>query len=270
MGQELSGKVAVVTGGAKGIGRATVELFVAEGASVVIADVDDDHGEALAAELGERAAFQHTDTGDRDSMRAAIATAVDHFGGLHVMYNNAGISGVPRRFLKDSLDDFERVIAVDLLGVMVGCQAAARHMAEHGGGSIINTTSIAGLTPGSGVTAYRVAKAGVIHLTRCLSIDLAEHGIRVNCVAPANIPTGINAQFDIDRTIQLTQPLQRVGSPSDAAQAVLFLAGDRSAQITGVVLPVDGGTSVGPPVSRLREVMNVRRPSVSPQTPDGS
>lgn len=259
MAGELAGKVAIVTGGANGIGRATVELFVAEGARVVIADLDEERGAALASELGETAAFHRTDVADRASIEDMVGFAVAHFGGLHVMFNNAGISGIPRRFLKDDLDDFEQVIAIDLLGIMVGSQVAAKHMVAGGdGGVIINTTSLAGITPGAGVISYRVAKAGVVHFTRCLAIELAEHGIRVNCVAPANIPTAINAQFDIERTVQLTQPLQRLGSPDDVANAVLYLVSDRAAQVTGMILPVDGGTSVGPPVRRLRDVMNVQ------------
>lgn len=260
MSGDLDGKVAVVTGGANGIGRATVELFTAEGAAVVIADLDETAGEALSSELGERVAFHRTDVGDRGSIQSLIDFAVERFGAVDVMYNNAGISGVPRRFLSDTLADFEKVIAVDLLGYMVGSQAAARQMVEQGrGGVIINTASLAGITPGAGVMTYRVAKAGVIHFTRCLALELAEHGIRVNAVAPANIQTAINAQFDMSRTIEMTQPLARHGTPDDAAQAALYLASDRASQVTGMVLPVDGGTSVGTPVHRMREVMGPKR-----------
>jgi NAD(P)-dependent dehydrogenase (short-subunit alcohol dehydrogenase family) len=259
-GGDLHGKVAVVTGGANGIGRATVELFVREGARVVIADLDDAAGETLAAELGASAAFHHTDMGDRSSIDALIEFAVSRFGGVHVMYNNAGIPGVPRRFMADTLADFEQVIGIDLLGYMLGSQAAARQMIQQGdGGVIVNTASLAGITPGAGVISYRVAKAGVIHFTRCLALELAEHGIRVNAVAPANIQTAMNAQFDMSRTIEMTQPLARAGTPDDAAQAVLYLASDRAAQVTGMVLPVDGGTSVGIPVHRMREIMGAKK-----------
>jgi len=262
---ELAGRVAIVTGGANGIGRAAVELFVAEGAQVAIADLDEPAGEALAAQLGPAAAFVRTDVGDRASIEALVATTVERFGGLHVMYNNAGISGTPRRFLKDTLADFDQVIGVSLRGAMLGSQAAALQMVDQGGGGVIvNTASLAGLTPGAGVMSYRVAKAGVIHFTKCLALELAEHGIRVNAVAPANIPTAINAQFDMSRTIEMTQPLPRQGSPEDAAQAVLYLASDRAAQVTGMVLPVDGGTSVGIPVQRMAEIMSPRQPPTAP------
>ena len=244
---ELAGKVAIVTGGAGGIGRGIVERLVEEGADVVIADVDAERGEASAAELGAKAAFKQTDVGDADQVQAAIDFAVERFGGLHVMCNNAGIGGLRRRFLEDRLEDFDAMMRVNVYGVMIGCQRAARHMAEHGGGSIINTTSIGGINAGPGLITYRAGKAAVVHLTRCAAIDVAEHGIRVNCVAPAHIPTDINATYDQGAIVRAMQPLQRIGSPADVANAVLFLASDRSAQVTGIVLPVDGGTTAGPP-----------------------
>src|SRR5262245_61672376 len=149
MGRELEGKVAIVTGGAGGIGRATVELFVEEGARVVIADVEAARGEELAAKLGPAAAFQRTDVADARQVQKLVDFAVARFGGLHVMFNNAGIGGAFRRFLDDDLADFERVMAVNLLGVMVGSQCAARQMAKGGGGAIVNTTSIGGINAGS-------------------------------------------------------------------------------------------------------------------------
>src|SRR5262245_39241648 len=254
MAQELSGRVAIVTGGANGLGRATAELFVEEGAQVVIADVDTERGEEVARTLGGAAAFKRTDVASADEIQALVDFAVARFGGLHVMFNNAGISGSMRlRFLDDEMQDFQRVMAVNLFGVMVGCQRAARHMAKHGGGSIINTSSIAGINAGGGVMAYRASKAAVIHFTRSLAIDLAEHGIRVNCIAPGLIPTGI-ASFDRAPVMQVSQPLKRQGQPRDVANAALFLASDRSAQTTGMVLPVDGGTTVGAPVHRVLEI----------------
>jgi NAD(P)-dependent dehydrogenase (short-subunit alcohol dehydrogenase family) len=155
--------------------------------------------------------------------------------------------------------DAQQVLAVDLLAALHGSQAAAHRMIDQGhGGSIVNIASLAGITPGAGLIAYRAAKAGLIHATRCLALELAEHGIRINAVAPANIETAINAGFDMGRTIEMTQPLARHGKPTDAAEAVLFLVGRRAEQITGTVLPVDGGTSVGIPVQRMREIMTIR------------
>lgn len=251
---DLEGKVAIVTGGASGIGRGIVECFTAAGANVVIADVNDDAGTALAAEIGDAVAFQHTDVADAGEIQACVGVAVERFGGLHVMCNNAGVGGSMKRFLDDDFADFDRTMAVNVLGVMVGCQRAARHMKEHGGGAIVNTTSIGGINAGPGVTAYRASKAAVIHLTRSLAVELAQHDIRVNCVAPAHIPTAINAAFDQSLLVRAMQPLQRVGSPRDVAEAVLYLASDRAAQVTGVVLPVDGGTTAGPPPRSLKEL----------------
>jgi NAD(P)-dependent dehydrogenase (short-subunit alcohol dehydrogenase family) len=254
MGSELAGKVAIVTGGAGGIGRGIVEAFVEEEAQVVVADVDVDRGEQLASELGGAVAFQRADVGEAEQVQAAVDFAVERFGGLHVMCNNAGIGGPHRRFLDDDLDGFESLMRVNVPGVMVGCQRAARHMATHGGGSIINTTSIGGINAGGGLMTYRATKAAVVHLTRCIAIDVAEHGVRVNCVAPAHIPTEINTSFDQTKIVRLMQPLQRIGSPSDVANAVVYLASDRSAQVTGIVLPVDGGTTAGRPMPRPEDV----------------
>jgi NAD(P)-dependent dehydrogenase (short-subunit alcohol dehydrogenase family) len=254
MGRELAGKVAVVSGGASGIGRATAELFVQEGAHVVIGDVDADKGADLAAVLGPGAAFKRTDVADAAQVQDLVDFTVERFGGLDVMFNNAGIGSPMTRFLRDDLSDFARVMNVNLLGVMVGSQRAARHMASHGGGSIINNSSIAGINPGPGVTTYRASKAAVIHFSRSIAIDLAQHGIRVNCIAPAHIATAIT-NYDMEPVMQMTQPLPRQGRPEDVANAVLYLAGDRSAQVTGVVLPVDGGTTAGPPPRHLKAVL---------------
>jgi NAD(P)-dependent dehydrogenase (short-subunit alcohol dehydrogenase family) len=254
MSHELSGKVAIVTGGASGIGRATAELFVEEGANVVIADVAHEQGEELAAALGAAAAFKRTDVAEADEVQELVDFAVGHFGGLHVMFNNAGVPSSFARLLDNDLADYEHVMAVNLFGVIAGTQRAARHMAEHGGGSIINTTSIAALTGGAGPLAYRVSKAAVIAFSRSAAIDLADYEIRVNCIAPGHIATGIT-NYDMGPIIQLTQPLQRNGGPQDVANAVLFLAGVRAAQITGIVVPVDGGTVAGPPVSQLRDLI---------------
>lgn len=249
MGQELAGKVAIVTGGSSGIGRATAELFIEQGAQVVVADVNAEAGEAVVGELGASAVFKQTDVADPEQVQALVDFAVDTFGGLNIMFNNAGISSSFRRFLRDDLRDFDRVMAVNLFGVIAGTQRAGRHMAEHGGGSIVNTSSIGGITGGGPPIAYRTSKAAVVQFSRLVAIDLAEYGIRVNCVAPGHIPTGITS-YDLGPTIEADQPLQRQGTPRDVAEAVLFLASDRSAQITGIVVPVDGGTIAGRPVPK--------------------
>jgi len=251
---DVDGKVAVVTGGAAGLGRATVERFCEEGARVVVADADAERGEELVAALGASCAFRRTDVADADAIQALVDFTVDHFGGLDVMVNNAGVGEPLGGFLQDDLAGFSRIIAVNLYGVMVGSQRAARYMAEHGGGSIVNNSSIGGISPGSGVQTYRASKAAVNHFSRSIAVELAPRGIRVNCVAPGHIATDIT-HYDMDTVIRLTQPLPRQGTGADFAEAVLFFASDRSAQITGVVLPVDGGTTAGPPPGLMREVM---------------
>jgi NAD(P)-dependent dehydrogenase (short-subunit alcohol dehydrogenase family) len=253
LSQELSEKVAIVTGGAGGIGRGIAELFVEEGAQVVVADVDAEAGESFAAELGSAAAFRRTDVSKAEEVQQAVDFAVERFGGLHVMCNNAGISGPRRRFLEDDLGDFDAQMRVNVFGVMLGCQRAARHMASTGGGAIINTTSIGGINAGGGLITYRATKAAVVHMTKCMAIDLAEHNIRVNCVAPAHVPTHINASLDQAAIVRRMQPLQRIASPSDVANAMVYLASDRSAQVTGIVLPVDGGTTAGPPMADIKQ-----------------
>ena len=272
MSQELAAKVAIVTGGADGLGRATVELFVKEGAKVVIADVNAALGEELAAELGPATRFRLTDVSDAAQVQALVDFAVAEFGALNVMFNNAGISGATfGHFVDDDLKDFQRVMSVNLLGVMLGTQRASRHMAKHGGGSIINTASIAGSQAGLGLTTYRASKAAVIHFSRCAAIDLAAHGVRVNCIAPGNIRTtmgrfGESMSEDTAQRLDLAmdeirmaaQPLKRHGKPEDVAYAALYLASDRSAQVTGLLLPVDGGITAGDPVNHLQAILKAR------------
>jgi NAD(P)-dependent dehydrogenase (short-subunit alcohol dehydrogenase family) len=246
MTSDFTGKVAVVTGGAGGIGRATAERLVAEGARVVVADVDAGRGQKVAAGLGDRATFKQTDVSAAGQVQALMDFTVDRFGALDVLCNIAGVSGSLRRFLDDDLRDFERVVAVDLFGVIACSRSAALHMVGHGGGAIVNIASGAGVTPGVGMLPYRAAKAGVAHFTRCLAVELGEHGVRANCIAPANIATDINAAFDKSAVTRL-QPLPHQGVPDDVVEAALYLAGDRAAHVTGVVLGIDGGMAVGTP-----------------------
>jgi NAD(P)-dependent dehydrogenase (short-subunit alcohol dehydrogenase family) len=268
VGDELEGKVAIVAGGANGIGRAIAQLFVEEGARVVIADIDDATAADVVATLGDAAAWLHTDVSDADSVQTCIDFAASHFGALDVMVNNAGISGSFRRLMQDDLRDFQRVIAVDLYGVMVGTQRAARAMEP--GGSIVNITSIAGINPGIGYSSYRAAKAGVIHFSRSAAVEVAELGVRVNVVAPGNISTAINASFDTPSVVRRIQPLQRLGGTRDVANAAVYLASERAAQVTGTVLPVDGGTTAGPPPVEYDTVRAKSEPeSAAPAVVDG-
>jgi NAD(P)-dependent dehydrogenase (short-subunit alcohol dehydrogenase family) len=264
--QELEGKVAIVTGGAGGIGRATAELLVAEGASVVIGDVDADGGQALAAQIGEAAAFQQTDVSDAEQVQALVDFAVDRFGGLDIMFNNAGIGSPLRRFLPDDLEDFSRIMNVNLFGVIIGAQRAARYMKDHGGGSIINNASIAAVNAGTGMISYRASKAAIAHASKCMAIDLAPYGIRVNCLTPAHIRTGITT-YDMGPVLRYMQPLEREAKPEDVANAVVFLSSDRAAQVTGIIMPIDGGTTAGPPYAQTKLILSTANPPEGTATP---
>jgi NAD(P)-dependent dehydrogenase (short-subunit alcohol dehydrogenase family) len=255
MSEELAGKIAIVTGGANGIGAATVSKFIAEGAKVVIADLDDGTGQAFATSLGEAAAFCHVDVSDADQVQALIDFTTEHFGGLDVMFNNAGVASALNRFLHDDLADFERIMRINVLGVMLGSQRAARYMKDHGGGSIVNCASIAGLQAGTGLAAYRASKAAVIHVTRSIAVDLAQYRIRVNAIAPGNIQTDMTS-YDMDAVTRFTQPLPRQGKSEDVANVVVYLASDRAAQITGIVIPIDGGTTAGAPPSQVKLMLS--------------
>jgi NAD(P)-dependent dehydrogenase (short-subunit alcohol dehydrogenase family) len=240
---ELDGKVAIVTGGASGIGRAIVERFEAEGARVVIGDLD---------------ATPPTDVTDASQVQALIDSAVATFGRLDVMVNNAGIASPMVRFLHDDLADFDKVMAVNVKGVLFGCQCAARYRKDHGGGSIINTSSTAGIDAGAGLIPYRASKAAVIHVSRSIALDVAQYGIRVNCIVPGQVQTAMTT-YDMDAVRKFTQPLPTQTVAEDVANAAVFLASDRSKQVTGITLPVDGGTTAGPPASQLKLLMQAAK-----------
>ncbi len=274
MAGELAGKVAVVTGGARGLGQGMVELFVEEGGRVVIADLREDEGRELAGKLGDAVRFRRTDVSSRDEVQALVDYAVGEFGGLHAICNNAGLSDDAFGSLLDAnFDKFERVMAVNVKGVMLGTQIAARHMAKNGGGSVINVSSISGIQPGFGFFNYRASKAAVVNFTQTAAIELGAHLIRVNCICPGNIPTEMGTfaaaggnPDDKARRIKEAiadvrmgwQPLKRQGSSRDIAEAALFLAGDRSRQVSGQILSVDGAATAGMAKSLIAEIMEAR------------
>jgi len=269
MSQDLQGKVAIVTGGASGIGSATVELFAESGACVVIADLQEERGEALSEQLGARVSYHKTDVTRSESIQAVVDHAVAKFGGLDIMFNNAGVSGAEGapQFVENDLANFNKVMAVDLLGPMLGSRAAAAVMIANGGGVILNTASIAGTHSGYGLPEYRAAKAGVIALSKSLATELGEFNIRVNSISPGPIFTDIigmgaelkpevkDAILDAAMSSMIEmQVLKRIGQPRDIAEAALFLASDRAAQITGLDLVVDGGASLGDRINRQQEM----------------
>ncbi len=265
MAGELEGKVAVVTGAASGIGRGIAERFVVEGARVVLADVQTELGEAVAEDLGDAAMFHRADVGEQAQVANLVDVAVDRFGGLDVMVNNAGRSSPLKKGLFDEdFAEFDSVMRVNLLGVMAGTRDAGRYMADHGGGSIINMASIGGILAGGGVATYRASKAAIIQFTKSAAIELAHYEIRVNCIAPGNIPTPIlrSSATEEDRErlerfeakiraqMRDDRPLKREGTADDVAEAALYFGTDRSRYVTGTVLPVDGGTVAGKVIVR--------------------
>jgi NAD(P)-dependent dehydrogenase (short-subunit alcohol dehydrogenase family) len=257
---ELDGKIAIITGGANGIGRGAVEVFAEEGARVVIADLEEEAGQALASEIGSAARFRRTDVSRQNEMQALVDFALAEFGDLDVLFNNAGMPGAfHQRLLDDPFEDFDAVMRTNLGSVMHGTRIAGRHMAKKRSGSIINTSSIAALEPSYAIPIYRASKAGINVFTRCAAVDLGEFGIRVNAIAPGGIPTRMNSLVEPSLTSEemqglidvlaparlVTQPLKHVGDPRDIGHMAMFLASDRAAHITGQIIAVDGGVTAG-------------------------
>jgi len=268
----LDGKVAVITGGASGIGEGTVRLFVEEGARVVIADVQDAKGETLADILGGRAIYQHTDVSDEAQVKAAIQRALDEYGSLDCIYNNAGFGGAVGPIEDIPVDEYDRTMNVLLRGVFLGMKHAAPVMKAQGSGSIISTASIAGIGGGDGPHIYSTAKAAVIHLTKSVALELGESGVRVNCICPGGIATPILKGAFPEGTDENTvvesvkpflaqfQPIKRAGVADDIARAALFLASDESTFVNGHALVVDGGHTAGRMWSQQPEMMRTHRP----------
>ena len=241
----LQNKTAVVTGGAAGLGRATVELFAAEGAAVSIWDVNSEAGEALAAALtaaGSRAEYRNVNVADTAAVATAMQAVRDTFGSLDVLINNAGITR-DATLLKMEESQFDQVVAVNLKGVYNCGQAAARIMVEQGSGSIVNTSSVVALYGNFGQTNYVATKAGVIGMTQVWARELGRKGVRVNAVAPGFIATEmVMAMPEKVRGMMADKtPLQRLGQPTEIARAYLFLASDEASFVHGAVLSVDGG-----------------------------
>ncbi len=233
----VADKVAIVTGGAQGMGAADARMLVAEGAKVVIADILDEPGQALADELGDAARFVHLDVSDEEQWQAAVDTAVTEFGKVNVLVNNAGIVQVaPLKSL--DVEKWNRVLAVNLTGAMLGIKAVLGPMKEAGGGSIINVSSIEGLRGASWVHSYVASKWGLRGLTKSAALELAADNIRVNSLHPGFIRTPMTKHFPDD---MVGTPLGRPGQPEEVATFVVFLASDESSFSTGSEFVVDGG-----------------------------
>lgn len=250
---DLTGKVAVITGAASGMGKAAAILFAKQGANVVVADLNAKGGEdvaKLASEAGPRCVFQRTDVAEESDVKALIDRAVAEFGKLDILFNNAGIGGAVGPLEDIAVEDWDKTQAVCLRGVFLGIKHAIPAMRANGKGAIISTASIAGIDGYSGLHAYCAAKAGVVNLTRSAALQLARDFIRVNCIAPGGVSTpivwnGTANKLAVEGYLLNAQPLPQVGQPEDIAHAALFLASDEAGFVTGHTLVVDGGATAG-------------------------
>lgn len=246
----LSGKVALVTGAARGIGEGIARCFVRHGAKVAVCDINNELGTSLAGELGESALFVHLDATDPASWEAAVGLAVERFGGLDVLVNNAG-TGTGGGIEHETLAEHRRVLDLNLTGVWMGVRAVLPAMAARGDGSIINISSIDGLVGVEGLSTYVGSKFAVTGMTRSLALELGPRGIRVNSIHPGIIDTplvraGPPASQERLRKAIARQPIARMGMPEDIANAALFFASDESSYCSGAQLVVDGGHIAGP------------------------
>jgi NAD(P)-dependent dehydrogenase (short-subunit alcohol dehydrogenase family) len=255
---DLQGRVAIVTGGCSGIGRGTVKVLHRAGARVACVDVQDDKGHALAEEMGDGVLYVHADVTAEGEVATAFGRVAERFGGIDVLFNNAG-AAEPLDSDPFDLAIFESVQKLLVHSVVLGTKYAVPSMAARGGGSIVNTASIAGLQAGYGPFAYSVAKGAVVHLSRVAAAMLAKDAIRVNAICPGLIPTSIFGRalgesivdadrraHDIGERAHGFQPIRIAGSPEDIGYAVAYFASDLSRFVTGQFLAVDGGLTVGP------------------------
>jgi len=247
----LTGRVALVTGAARGQGLEIARLFVTEGARVVLGDVLDDDGKTAADTLGPAARYVHLDVTSPEDWSAAVRFAVDEFGSLNALVNNAGVM-MFSSIADTTLDAYRRVIDVNQVGVFLGMQAAAPAMTSAGGGTIVNTSSVNGFVGVAGTLAYAASKWAIRGMTRTAALELGHDGIRVNTLAPGSVdtpmiaPGGVEAMSDGAKAVFARLPAGRVGTPDEMARAVLFLTSDESSYVTGTELVVDGGSLAGP------------------------
>ena len=239
----LQDRVVIITGAAQGIGEACARRFAREGAQVVIADVADARGQALAAELG--ATYQHCDVGDKAQVDALVAQVLRQHGRIDVLVNNAGIFKAAN-FLQVTEADFDAVLRVNLKGAFLVGQAVARVMAQAGRGAIVNMSSVNSVLAIPDIASYNVSKGGINQLTRAMALALADRGVRVNAVGPGTIATELAAQAvltseDARHRIMMRTPMKRLGEPREIADVVAFLASDAASYITGEIVMVDGG-----------------------------
>ena len=243
----IADRVAIITGGGSGIGRATAELFAQEGAKVVIGDLSSSEGEQVAKSIG--GLFVATDVREAKAVQKLVSTACDQFGGLDIMFNNAGI-GIVAPLLETSEELYSNTLRVDLDGVYWGLKFGGKVMVGQKRGAIVNTASVAGVRGAPGLSAYNAAKHGVVGLTRNAALEFAHASVRVNCICPGIIDTPLAARAfgateQIREVMHRAHPLGRMGKPSEIARCVLFLASDDASFVTGHALVVDGGLCAG-------------------------
>ena len=242
---QLEDKVAVVTGAASGFGEGIARRYAAEGARVVVADLNDQMGGKIADEIG--GAYVHADVSDRDDVRAMIGTAVDRYGRLDTMVNNAGVTHVNRPMLEVGEEEFDRIFEVNVKSIYLAAMEVVPLMRGQGGGCIINTASTAGLRPRPGLTWYNASKGAVITMTKSMAAELGPDNIRVNALCPVAGDTPLLPSFlgaNTREAFEATVPLGRLSTSEDVAKAALWLASDEASFITGVALEVDGGRCV--------------------------
>ncbi len=255
----FDGRTVVITGAASGIGAEATRLFASEGAIVFASDIDDAGGKALEQETGGDVRYRHCDVSSTEDIRKLMDGAAQETGGIDVVFNNAGAGGARPSIDEIQPDEWDRTMDLLLRSVAFGIRYAVPHMKGRKGASIVNVSSVAAVGPGYSPTAYAVAKAGVLHLTKCAATDLAQHGIRVNAVQPGFINTNIftsslqmpgemvdMAKAAIAQMSSNAQPVMRGGQPRDIAEAVAFLASDAASFMTGASMMVDGGITLGP------------------------
>ncbi|HUA32066.1 MAG TPA: SDR family oxidoreductase [Candidatus Binataceae bacterium] len=255
---KLEGKVAVITGAASGLGRASAIRFAAEGAAIVAADLNSQGGELLVSEIaaaGGRAVYQRTDVTSEQDIKSLIDRAVREYGRLDITYNNAGVIGATGSIETTTEAEWDKTFAILLKAVFFGIKHSAAPMRAAGGGSIISTASIAGLSGSFRLHAYSASKAAVINLTRTAAIELGKDKIRVNCICPGVISTPLvhggipGGKETLDPMLGKAQPLQRAGQAEDIANMAMFLASDEANWVTGAAMVVDGGFTAGTPFS---------------------
>lgn len=249
-GRRLAGKIALITGAARGIGEGIARGFVKHGAKVMACDINAEQGQATARDLGEAALFMELDATDEASWDAVVTDAIARFGGIDILVNNAG-TGTGGGIERETLAEHRRVLDLNLTGTWLGMRSVLRAMDLRGGGSIINISSIDGLVGVEGLGTYVGSKFAVTGMTRSLALELGERGIRVNSIHPGIIDTPLvrasppGSQRRLDKAIA-RQPIRRRGTPADIANAAVFLASDESAYCTGSQIVVDGGHTAGP------------------------